>query len=67
MNLPRVKLINSLVWIICGVLVIAIRLWILRSASILIWEALGTIMIVYGAGKVLWVLARTSRAKSSIP
>ena len=67
MNPLRVQLINSLVWIISGALVIAIRLWILRSASILIWEALGTIMIAYGTGKVLWILARTSHSKSSIP
>lgn len=67
MNLPLSKLINSLVWIICGVLVIAIRLWILRSASVLVWETLGIVMIAYGTGRLLWVLVRVSRANPSIP
>lgn len=67
MNLPLSKLINSLVWIICGGLVIAIRLWILRDASILVWEALGLVMIAYGTGKLFWNVARMSRAKHSIP
>gem|GEM_PF-4176903 len=57
---------NCLIWIICGVLVIAIRIWILHSSSILLWEVLGFGMIAYGLGKLLWVLAR-GRLPSSIP
>lgn len=67
MNLPLSKLINSLVWIICGVLVIAIRLWIIQSSLAFDWEVLGTVMIAYGTARLLWTLARTSRAESSIP
>ena len=67
MTLPLTKLINSLVWVICGALVIAIRLWIIQSSLAFDWEVLGAVMIAYGTGRLLWTLARTSRAEPSIP
>ena len=52
------RALNSLIWIICGILVIIIRTVIIPTASILIWELLGGGMIAYGAAKLVWFLAK---------
>jgi hypothetical protein len=52
------RALNSLIWIVCGALVITIRTIILPTASLLIWELLGGGMIAYGAAKLVWFLAR---------
>lgn len=61
--MDRRVLANSLVWIICGILVIAIRTLILVSGVVLEWAALGGAMIAYGSAKLLWNLIRTSQAE----
>src|SRR6266487_1324458 len=55
---PAQRVANSLIWIVCGALVITIRALIIQSSSIIIWELLGGAMIVYGGAKLLWFLAR---------
>jgi hypothetical protein len=67
MELVLQKTINSLVWIACGILVLTIRILIIQSTSILIWETLGLIMIAYGSAKLLWVLARRGSSEPSVP
>ncbi len=67
MNPIAVKLVSGLVWIVCGVLVIIIRGFIIQTASILVWELVGGGMVVYGSARLLWNLARRAPAKSSIP
>jgi hypothetical protein len=67
MELVLQKTINSLVWIACGILVLTIRILIIQSASIYIWEALGLVMIAYGGAKLLWVLARRASSEPSVP
>ncbi len=58
--------VNSLIWIVCGILVIIIRTVILQSTFILIWEALGLVMIAYGGAKLIRVLARGTPTASTV-
>jgi hypothetical protein len=67
MELVLQKTINSLVWIACGILVLTIRILIIQSTSILIWEALGFVMIAYGGAKLVWVLAKSGASDTSVP
>ena len=43
------RMVNGLVWIACGIIVIALRTLFIQSANILAWELIGAIMISYGA------------------
>jgi hypothetical protein len=61
------RALNSLIWIICGILVITIRTVIIPTASILIWELLGGAMITYGAAKLAWFLTRKTQAEPAKP
>jgi hypothetical protein len=58
------KAINSLIWIVCGALVIAIRALIISTPSILAWVLLGGAMIAYGVAKLVWALARAAPERS---
>ncbi len=55
-----------MIWIVCGVLVIVVRLFILRTSSVLIWEALGLVMIAYGGARLIWLLARPVSTEQAI-
>jgi hypothetical protein len=59
------RAVNSLIWIVCGILVIILRTVILQSTSILVWEALGLGMIAYGGAKLVWVLVRRTPTNTS--
>jgi len=59
------KLVNGLIWMVCGALVIAIRVLIFPSSYVFVSELVGVAMIVYGAAKLLWVLARRLPAEAS--
>lgn len=61
--MDRRVLANSLIWIVCGILVIAIRTLILLSGAVIEWAILGGAMIAYGSAKLLWSLIRTSPAE----
>jgi hypothetical protein len=52
------RAINSLIWIVCGALVIVIRAVILPTGSVQVWELLGGGLIAYGAAKLVWFIAR---------
>jgi hypothetical protein len=58
MKVTVARTISSLIWIVCGALVITIRTVIIPTASVLIWELLGGGMIAYGAAKLVWFLAK---------
>jgi hypothetical protein len=53
------KIVNSTIWIVCGVVVIIIRVLFAQGTSLVIWEGLGTIMIVYGAFRLVWALVKS--------
>jgi len=66
MKLILQRVSNSLVWMVCGVLVITIRAVILPSTNIFVWELLGGGMVAYGTAKLLWALAKGATRESSI-
>jgi hypothetical protein len=53
------KIVNSAIWIVCGVIVIIIRVLFARGTSLVIWEGLGAIMIIYGASRLIWALVKS--------
>lgn len=55
--------VSSLVWIVCGILVIAIRTLVLLSGAVLEWAILGGAMVAYGSARLLWNLIRASPAE----
>lgn len=52
------RVVNSVIWIVCGGLVILIRLYVAGGQSLIIWEGLGVTMIVYGALRLIWALVK---------
>jgi len=66
MELAAQKAINSLIWIVCGIVLLTVRTDIILRTSVLVWEALGLGMIAYGGIKLLWVLARGTPTKPAI-
>jgi hypothetical protein len=54
------NVVNSAVWIISGVVVLIVRASTTQGGSILVWEIIGGGMIIFGAGRFVWVLIKTS-------
>jgi len=67
MKLILQRVTNSLIWMVCGALVITIRAMILQSTYLFAWELLGGGMLAYGMAKLLWALARDAPTESSVP
>ena len=52
------RVVNSAIWIVCGALVILIRLYVVAGQSLILWETLGVTMIGYGAFRLVWALIK---------
>lgn len=52
------RVVNSAIWIVCGGLVILIRLYVVAGQSFILWEALGVTMIGYGTLRLVWALVK---------
>jgi len=60
--LSQQTLIAGMVWIICGLVVVAIKVgFFTRSASVY-WEYVGGLMILFGLVRLLWGLVRGSKS-----
>jgi hypothetical protein len=59
--LSRQTIISGLVWVFCGLVVIAVvatRVSFLARSAPVYWEYVGGLMIVFGLARLLWGLVR---------
>ncbi|HEX9239189.1 MAG TPA: hypothetical protein VF910_00865 [Candidatus Bathyarchaeia archaeon] len=54
------RIVNSAVWIVSGIVVIIVRASVTQGGSVLVWTTIGGGMIIYGAGRLVWALLKTS-------
>jgi hypothetical protein len=59
------RIINSAIWIVSGIVVIIVRVFVTQGGSVLLWETIGGGMIAYGALRLVWVLFRTSSTSAT--
>src|SRR2546426_1140030 len=59
------NVVNSAVWILSGIVVLIVRALTTQGGSILVWEIIGGGMIIFGAGRLVWVLIRTSSTSAT--
>ena len=57
------RAVNSAVWISCGILIIGVRVVLFPNTSIIAYEILGVAMVIFGAARLLWAVARTKRSE----
>ena len=61
------RIINSTVWIVSGIVVIILRVFVTQGGSVLVWEIIGGGMIVFGAARLVWALIRGTSASPTVP
>ncbi|TMI66702.1 hypothetical protein E6H12_01910 [Candidatus Bathyarchaeota archaeon] len=54
------RIVNSAIWIVSGAIVIIVRASVTQGGSVLIWTTIGGGMIIYGAGRLVWAIVKTS-------
>jgi len=54
------RIVNSAIWIVSGVVVIIVRASVTQGGSVLVWTTIGGGMIIYGAGRLVWAIVKTS-------
>jgi len=54
------RIVNSSVWIVSGIVVVVVRASVTQGGSVFVWEAIGGGMMIYGAGRLVWALIKTS-------
>jgi len=59
------NVVNSAVWVISGVVVLIVRASVTQGGSILVWEIIGGGMIIFGAGRLVWVFIKTSSTSAT--
>jgi len=59
------RIINSAIWIVSGIVVIIVRVFVAQGGSVLLWETIGGGMIAYGALRLVWALFRTSSTSAT--
>ena len=59
------NVVNSAVWVISGIVVLIVRASVTQGGSILVWEIIGGGMIIFGAGRLVWVLIKTSSTSAT--
>ena len=59
------RIVNSSVWIVSGIVVIIIRTSVTQGGSVLVWEIIGGAMMIYGAGRLVWALIKTSSTSAT--
>ena len=59
------RIVNSTIWIVSGIIVIILRTSVIQGGSVLLWEAIGGGMIVYGAARLVWTLVKTSSTNAT--
>jgi hypothetical protein len=53
--------ISGLVWIVCGLILLATKVGFFASSAPIYWEYLGGFMILFGLVRLLWGLIRGGR------
>ena len=61
------RIVNSTVWIVSGIVVIIVRVFVTQGGSVLVWEIIGGGMIVFGAARLVWALIRSTSARPTVP
>ena len=51
-------MISAMVWIICGLVVVATKVSLFARSAPVYWEYVGGLMILFGLVRLLWGLAR---------
>ncbi|HZF21319.1 MAG TPA: hypothetical protein VEZ43_02490 [Dongiaceae bacterium] len=59
------NVVSSVVWILSGIVVLIVRAFTTQGGSILVWEIIGGGMIILGAGRLAWVIIRTSSTSAT--
>ena len=52
----RQRIVNSVIWIACGVVVAAVRALFPQGGLTFVWEIIGGGMIVYGTVRLVWTV-----------
>ncbi|OLD79089.1 hypothetical protein AUF62_00540 [archaeon 13_1_20CM_52_20] len=53
--------ISGLVWIVCGLILLAAKVGFFASSASIYWEYLGGFMILFGIIRLFWGLIRGNR------
>ena len=53
------SIVNSAVWIVSGIVVVILRTSVIQGGSVLVWETIGGLMMIYGAGRLISAIIRT--------
>jgi hypothetical protein len=53
------RIVNSSIWIVSGIVVVIVRTSVTQGGFVLVWEAIGGGMMIYGATRLVWALVKT--------
>jgi len=53
--------ISGLVWIVCGLILLAAKVGIFARSASIYWEYLGGFMILFGIIRLFWGLTRSNK------
>jgi hypothetical protein len=59
------RIVNSTVWIVSGIVVIIVRASVTQGGLSMLWWIVGGGMMIYGAGRLVWELIKTSSTNAT--
>jgi hypothetical protein len=53
--------VSGMIWVICGLIVVATKVSLFAKTASIYWEYVGGLMILIGLARLLWGLVRGSK------